>query len=344
MRDVMDFDYMKALRNVANEVKPDFWLMGEVIHGDYSRWANEGTLHSVTNYMLHKALYSGHNDHNYFEIAHTIKYVNDMVGNNLKLYMFVDNHDVERIYTKLNNKAHFEPVHVMLYTLPGIPSIYYGSEFAIEGRKEKFSDDSLRPELHYEDYKDAIDTNPNTKLIATLGRLHQNIKALCYGDYKQLELRNKSFAYARILDGKSVIITVSNGDEEDTMNVETAVNTCDGANYVGVLSGRKASVIGGRIQLSLKPNSGEIWVPEELLDESIAPIKTEEIVSDAVINEEAVNNVIEEVKPDEIPDEIIEDTTKQNNECSAKEATEEPVFDWSKPYEEMSVEQLRTNT
>ena len=364
--DVMDFDYMKALRNVANEVKPDFWLMGEVIHGDYSRWANEGTLHSVTNYMLHKALYSGHNDHNYFEIAHTIKYVNDMVGNNLKLYMFVDNHDVERIYTKLNNKAHFEPVHVMLYTLPGIPSIYYGSEFAIEGRKEKFSDDSLRPELHYEDYKDAIDTNPNTKLIATLGRLHQNIKALCYGDYKQLELRNKSFAYARILDGKSVIITVNNGDEEDSMNVETAVNANNGANYVGVLSGRRASVNNGRIELLIKPNSGEIWVPEELLDVSIAPIKTEEIVTEAdaapltdnkvenlnaSVSEESnqdsnsndadVVTVIEEVKPDEIPDEIIEDTTKQNNECSAKEATEEPAFDWSKPYEEMSVEQLQ---
>ena len=108
-----------------------------------------------------------------------------------------------------------------------------------------------------------------------------------------------------------------------------------------MLSGRRASVNNGRIELSIKPNSGEIWVPEELLDVSIAPIKTEEIVSDAVINEEAVNNVIEEVKPDEIPDEIIEDTTKQNNECSAKEATEEPAFDWSKPYEEMSVEQLQ---
>ena len=103
--DVMDFDYMKALRHVANEVKPDFWLMGEVIHGNYSRWANEGTLHSVTNYMLHKALYSGHNDHNYFEVAHTIKYVDGMIGKNLKLYIFVDNHDVERIYTKLKRKS-----------------------------------------------------------------------------------------------------------------------------------------------------------------------------------------------------------------------------------------------
>ena len=133
--DVLDFEYMKALRHVANEVKPEFWLMGEVIHGDYTRWVNEGTLHSVTNYTLHKALYSGHNDHNYFEIAHTVKRLYDMGGSRpdgLKLYNFVDNHDVERIYTKLNNKAHFTPVHILLYTLPGVPSIYYGSEFGIE--------------------------------------------------------------------------------------------------------------------------------------------------------------------------------------------------------------------
>ena len=101
---------MRALRRTAEEVKPDFWLMGEVIHGDYSRWVNGETLYSVTNYALHKALYSGHNDHNYFEIAHTVKYLQNM--GNLDLYNFVDNHDVERIYTKLSNKAHFTPVHI----------------------------------------------------------------------------------------------------------------------------------------------------------------------------------------------------------------------------------------
>ena len=91
--DVLDFDFMRALRRTAAEVKEDFWLMGEVIHGDYSRWVNGETLHSVTNYALHKALYSGHNDHNYFEIAHTVKYLQNM--GNLDLYNFVDNHDVE---------------------------------------------------------------------------------------------------------------------------------------------------------------------------------------------------------------------------------------------------------
>ena len=347
--DVMDFEYMKALRNVANEVKPDFWLMGEVIHGDYSRWANDGTLHSVTNYMLHKALYSAHNDHNYFEVAHTIKYVNDMVGNNLKLYTFVDNHDVERIYTKLNNKAHFEPVHIMLYTLPGIPSLYYGSEFGIEGRKDRYSDDSLRPALNYDDYKDAVQTNPCTKLIATLGKLRQNVKALCYGESKQLELQNTCFAYARILDGKSVITTVNNGDNEVHMNVEAMAQSSE---YVGALTGRSVSVNNGRIQVSVPANAGEIWIPKELMSESLAPIKTEEIVTLAKV-ETPVKEVVP-AKTETPADEIAPAKTETPADEVAPTKTETPVdevapvktetaltVDWSKSYEDMTVEELQ---
>ena len=32
--DVLDFDFMRSLRALAEEIKEDFWLMGEVIHGD----------------------------------------------------------------------------------------------------------------------------------------------------------------------------------------------------------------------------------------------------------------------------------------------------------------------
>ena len=259
--DVLDFDFMRALRRTAAEVKEDFWLMGEVIHGDYSRWVNGETLHSVTNYALHKALYSGHNDHNYFEIAHTVKYLQNM--GNLDLYNFVDNHDVERIYTKLSNKAHFAPVHVLLYTLPGVPSIYYGSEFGIEGKKEKFSDDSLRPALNLKDYADAITTNPNTALIAALGKVRQHTPALSYGSYTELHLTNRQFAFARDLDGVRVIVTVNNDDNAAGMSLPAG--NC--AEYVGTLTGQKVSVEGGRINVTVAANSGEIWVPADTMTE-----------------------------------------------------------------------------
>ena len=283
--DVLDFDYMKALRGVANEVKPDFWLMGEVIHGDYNRWVNEGTLHSVTNYQLHKALYSGHNDHNYFEIAHTVKRLYGMGG--IKLYNFVDNHDVERIYTKLNNKAHFTPVHILMYTLPGVPSIYYGSEFGIEGKKEAYSDDSLRPALNLDDYKEAVKTNPCTGLIAALGKIRQENPALSYGDFNELILTNRQYAFSRNYNGVSVVVAVNNDDN----GVDLDLAAGNAGQYIGLLSGNKADVTNGSIHVNLKGNSGDIFVPVTA-DVKMEPVKLEvpDKKKEPVVMEETIQN------------------------------------------------------
>jgi glycosidase len=225
--DVLNFDFMKQLRGLANTIKPDFWLMGEVIHGEYVRWVNEGTLHSVTNYHLHKALYSGHNDHNYFEIAHTVKRLQDMGVNRNEgcmLYNFVDNHDVERIFTKLNNKAHFVPVHFLLYTLPGIPSIYYGSEYAIEGKKEKFSDASLRPCMKAEDYKE----NDITALFKALSDARFSEKtgdAFTKGGYRQVVLTNRQYVFARDFDNQHVYVAVNNDENESVVKFNAGTGT-----------------------------------------------------------------------------------------------------------------------
>ena len=123
---VMDFGFMQEMRSQTASMEPDFWLMGEVIHGEYGRWVNDGMLHSVTNYELHKSLYSGLNDHNFFEIAHNVRRL-EAIGT--KLYTFLDNHDENRIASKLNKKAHLPLAWTLLFTLPGIPSIYYGGEW-----------------------------------------------------------------------------------------------------------------------------------------------------------------------------------------------------------------------
>lgn len=372
--DVLDFDFMKALRRTANEVKPDFWLMGEVIHGDYSRWVNGETLHSVTNYTLHKALYSGHNDHNYFEIAHTVRRLQNM--GTLRLYNFVDNHDVERIYTKLTNKAHFAPVHVLLYTLPGVPSIYYGSEFGIEGRKEYGSDDSLRPALNIEDYKDSVKTNPCTALIAALGKVRQAVPALSYGSYDELMLTNRQFAYARDLDGTRVIVSVNNDDAPAGMHL--AAGNCTA--YIGALSGEKVSVQDGHINITQPANSGEIWVPD-VTDLDVKPVKVvtkteseaktntedkaaSETATDAKGNKEAEPKIESKESKDivtatESADAKKNTTNTEKNisaanevkdsakDASAQAAADTPVdpetitVDWSKSPESMTVPELQ---
>ena len=219
--DVLDFNFMRDLRGVCDSMKRDFWLMGEVIHGDYSRWANEGMLHSVTNYELHKGLYSGHNDHNYFEIAHSVKRLLGIVGTKIRLYTFVDNHDVARIWSKLNNKEHMANVHMLLYMLPGIPSVYYGSEFGIAGDKQYGSDWNLRPCLDLSDFDENADL---PKLLKALGRIKRDFPEATWGEYKELSLTTRQYAFGRILDGRAIITALNNDDTPVHMEIPLPVN------------------------------------------------------------------------------------------------------------------------
>ena len=317
--DVLDFSFMQALRRVADEVKPEFWLMGEVIHGEYTRWVNTAMLHSVTDYHLHKALYSAHNDHNYFEVAHTVKRIRDMGLNRPggpRLYSFADNHDVERILTRLREKAHWMPLHILLYTLPGIPSVYYGSEFGVEGRKESGSDDSLRPALNLADYQNALRENPYTRLVAALGRLRQSVPALWAGDYRELQLTTRQYAFCRKLESVHVFVTVNN----DSNPAELRVPAGDGA-YVGLLSSRRAEAVNECLVFNLPGNSGEVWLPEGVYDPAAEPVLKE-----------------------------IPQTLPQGNPGHAAPAGEKPMMvaekapvapSAGKPYEEMTVEELQ---
>lgn len=328
--DVLDFSYMQMMRRVADEIKPDFWLMGEVIHGDYIRWVNKDTLHSVTNYHLHKALYSGHNDHNYFEIAHTVKRLYEMGGSRpdgLKLYNFADNHDVERIYTKLNNKAHFVPLHILMYTLPGVPSIYYGSEFGIEGEKQTGSDDSLRPAISYEQYMNSVQNNKLTELISALGKIRAEAKALSYGDYKELLLTNGQYAFARNYNGQSVLVTVNNSDDDFVINLPVQAT----GEYIGGLSGTKVCVKDGHISVKIKANSGEIWLSAGELNKPLEPIslsvdeKSADIAD--IINTANTAKAEENIREEE-PKQTAEIKTDSDVKCN-------------KAVEEMTVEELQ---
>lgn len=218
--DVLDHNFMRELRGVTDGLKPDFWLMGEVIHGDYSRWANGDMLHSVTNYELHKGLYSGHNDHNYFEIAHSVKRLLGICGQT-KLYTFVDNHDVERIYTKLNNKAHMKSVMLLDYMLPGIPSVYYGSEYGVEGRKGGGDDWALRPSLELKDFDDNA---PLPSLIARLGKIKKDFREATEGEYKELTLTTRQYSFARILGNTAIITAVNNDDAPAHIEIPLPIN------------------------------------------------------------------------------------------------------------------------
>ena len=257
--DCLEFSFMEDMRRFTNEKKKDFWLMGEVIHGDYSRYVKPEMLDSVTNYELHKGLYSGHNDHNYFEIAHTIRREFDANGGiykGLRLYSFVDNHDVDRIASKLSVPDHIYPVYTLLFTLPGIPSIYYGSEWGIQGRKEGGNDDPLRPAV---DIQEALEHPENLRLlewIRLLGKIHKEVPALADGTYQELLLTNRQYAFARILNGEGVVVAVNNDENPAQLRIRVPAGDKE---YTSMISGQKVQVQDGCLCITLEPNESEIF-------------------------------------------------------------------------------------
>lgn len=260
--DCLDFQFMKDMRSLTAAEKEDFWLMGEVIHGDYSRWTGPDMLHSVTNYELHKGLYSGHNDHNYFEIAHTIRRQFDANGGiyrGRKLYSFVDNHDVDRIASKLREKEHLPLVWMLLYTLPGIPSIYYGSEWGIEGRKEGGNDDPLRPALDLEEMRKDPPAKELPELLKTLGALKKNCPCLTDGAYRELYLRNRQYAYAAVLGDQAAVVAVNCDDAPAAFEFPNPVGK---NHYKDVFLGCENTAECDKISVSLEKNSGRILLFE----------------------------------------------------------------------------------
>lgn len=69
----LDHDFLRRLRQFTNGLKPEFFLVGETLHGDYNQWVNDQMLHSCTNYECYKGLYSSLNSMNLFEIVHSLK-------------------------------------------------------------------------------------------------------------------------------------------------------------------------------------------------------------------------------------------------------------------------------
>jgi glycosidase len=249
--DCLDFDFMKEMRWMTGNEKQDFWLMGEVIHGDYARWANQEMLHSVTNYELHKGLYSGHNDHNYFEIAHTIRRQFDENGGIYRgrvLYTFVDNHDVDRIASKLNDERHLRPVYTLLYTLPGNPSIYYGSEFGIEGRKAQGGDPALRPHLNLEEMQNNPPQDWLPGYLTFLGKCRAEHPVIGTGRYRELLLTNRQYAFARIGEQEAVMVLVNNDEQDAFMSAPLPI----GASHIENLETKEAvQQENGRVNLTL---------------------------------------------------------------------------------------------
>jgi cyclomaltodextrinase len=138
--------FLRALRDRVLDRFPDAFLFGEMIHGDYVSFVEGSGLHAVTQYELHKALWSSCNDGNLFEMAWALRRHAEMAARFVPV-TFAGNHDVTRLASRLANPAHLEAVLTVLFSVPGTPCVYYGDEWGATGVKRdgRGGDDEIRP-------------------------------------------------------------------------------------------------------------------------------------------------------------------------------------------------------
>ena len=203
--------YLEELRKYANQVKPEFVLLGETLHGDYNRWMNDNACHSVTNYECYKGLYSSFNSANMHEIAYSLNrqfgYENWCIYRGKHLLSFVDNHDVTRVASILTNEKHLPLIYAMMVGMPGIPCIYYGSEWGEKAQKQQGSDANLRPCF------DEPQTNELTEWITKLAKAKKSSKALCYGGYTIRLMTNKQIIFERAFEDERVMVAINADDQ-----------------------------------------------------------------------------------------------------------------------------------
>ena len=257
--DAIDPGFLREMAAVCREANPECWLMGEVVHGDYRAWAGPGMLDSCTNYECFKGLYSSFNDRNMHEIGWSLnrQFGPEGIYRDLRLYTFADNHDVDRVASLLVRTGDLASLYTLLFTMPGVPSIYYGSEWGFRGEKHDGNDAPLRPALTGPLPEHDIPEPWLAPHIARLAEIRGGAPALRHGRYAQLHVSSEQLAFSRTADRDVAVIVVNAG--EAAVSLDLTVAFPDGTVLIDGLDPTvSATVAAGLLTVSLVPGSARI--------------------------------------------------------------------------------------
>ena len=243
--------FVRRLRDYTQGLREDFFLLGEMLHGDYNRLMNDQMLHSATNYECYKGLYSSFNSMNMFEISHSL--MRQFGPENWTLYKgkhllsFVDNHDVTRVASILSNEKHLPLIYALTFGMPGIPCVYYGSEWGAKGEKGQ-GDPALRPSF------DKPVWNELSQWISRLAEAKRNSVALNYGSFRSVLLTNKQCIFERKTEKERVLVAVNADGEDFTAHFDAGCGTA-----VDLITGQTHDFGGGSV---LPAYSAYFWKME----------------------------------------------------------------------------------
>ena len=224
---LMSTSFLQEISSFTKAINPDFWLLGEVIHGNYSAFLEKTDLDSCTDYQIYEQFYKAFNEKDFFILSDELEreFGSNGIYKNNSLYIFLDNQDVNRIASNLNDFQYLVPLYIILFSLPGIPSIYYGSEYGIKGKRTPYNDCDIRipmppfttsiPDWAYPN----INPHMLEKTIEILCDVRKSSKALINNNFKIEKVTKTFICFRRWYEDETVILGINIGSEVEYMDL-----------------------------------------------------------------------------------------------------------------------------
>ena len=169
-----------------------------------------------------------------------------------ELVTFIDNHDMPRFLSLCSSPRSLEQALILLFTLRGVPCLFYGTEQYLVDNTDGGNDPYNRPMMSTWDTQ-----GPCFTLIETLIATRRNNQALTFGSHHQLYVSDDIYAFLRSYRDHNAICVMNKGDSAKiTLNLpcrlSSHVLTC-------TLSGTTHSIQNGILHLELEPGSAFLF-------------------------------------------------------------------------------------
>ncbi len=133
----LSHQFNKQLRRLTKQMKPDFFILGEIWH-DALPWLRGDEFDSVMNYPLTNAIQNFWlNQQMTARVLAThidTCFIQYMAQTSRVLFNLLDSHDTQRLINLVAfDSSVFLAQLTLLMAMPGTPSLYYGTEIALEG-------------------------------------------------------------------------------------------------------------------------------------------------------------------------------------------------------------------
>ena len=245
----LDRDFLRRLRSFTDSLKPDFFLIGEILGGDYKTIIGDGLLHSATNYECYKGLYSSFNSMNMFEIIHSlIRHSGSDPG-------LCTGEAPASLWIIMMSPGRRRSCRIRIICLscmrsasacPASPASIMevnGEWKEIKGRRS-----DLRPCFEKPEW------NALTDLISKMCRAKTGSDALCHGDFRSVLLTNRQ-CILRERQKRACSVAVNADEEEYVAHFNAGCGTA-----VDLITGRMHDFGGGS---HLPPCSAAFWKMEK---------------------------------------------------------------------------------